>query len=157
MRMGAASAIVVVHADQTALRLAYIWDLCWMTVILLLTVRKALCGGKGEAPGQDMVSPLDQIVTAADDQGEQIKDNAKTGGGGLQARLVQRVLKQAADGLQKEGDDEELKENRGRRWFRDAKPLCGRIAAALELPPLHARTRTRIRESRTKNIFLKIL
>eukprot|EP00946_MAST-07B_sp_MAST-7B-sp1_P002280 g2280.t1 len=107
MRMGAAAAIVVVHADQTALRLAYIWDLCWMTVILLLTVRKALCGGKGKAPGQDMVSPMDQIVTAADDQGEQIKDNAKTGGGGLQARLVQRVRKQRRQtmGLQKEGDD----------------------------------------------------
>ena len=85
MRMGAASAIVAQY--EGALRLAYIWDLCWMTVILSLTVRKALCGGGGS---HDTKNPLD---VAADDGGNGAGDGGG-GGGGLQSRLVHRVRKQ---------------------------------------------------------------
>merc|ERR1719158_2619647 len=41
-RMGAAS-VIVATTDQLPLRIAYAWDLTWMTVILSLTLRKALC------------------------------------------------------------------------------------------------------------------
>ena len=43
-RMGAASAIVAGVSDPAhEVRLAYGWDLIWMTVILLLSARQALC------------------------------------------------------------------------------------------------------------------
>ena len=79
MRMGAASAIVAQY--EGALRMAYIWDLCWMTVILSLTLRKELFSGKNES-NVDTENPL---------EGHDHEDQAN---GGLKSRLVRRVRQQ---------------------------------------------------------------
>jgi hypothetical protein len=105
MRMGAAIAIVIVHSDQTALRMAYTWDLVWMGVILSLTVRKALCGdsarGHGHGAAQDTENPITKSPAAAassaagkeKDMGEESAETMGDDGGGLRGRLVKRVRK----------------------------------------------------------------
>ena len=85
-RMGAAAAIVAgQYSAPTAVRMAYGWDLCWMTVILLLTLRKALCASRSVAPKQapDDDEYVDARISMSDAQMA------------LQARLVHRLRTQA--------------------------------------------------------------
>ena len=96
MRMGAATAIVVVHSDKTALRLAYTWDLIWMSVILSLTVRKAFCSGRVVDDGST-VNPLDAAGKQEEDDGDSH--------GVMRNRLVQRVRRHRRESTQQQKVD----------------------------------------------------
>ena len=56
LRMGSAALIVALR-DNLAVRVAYAWDLVWMTVIITLTICKAVCGGKKADETHDVVNP----------------------------------------------------------------------------------------------------
>ena len=91
-RMGAA-ALIVSDAFQydvpTAVRYAYGWDLCWMSVILLLTVRKALCSVQTVAPKgkEEMSEDIEHAV--------HLRHSTSDAQTAIQTRLVERLKKQA--------------------------------------------------------------
>lgn len=84
-RMGAALGIVIVRKDQMALRLAFSWDLIWMSVILSLTARKAFCAGKAK--------------TADTTPDHENHPEHEDGAASMQVRLVERIRKRRATRL----------------------------------------------------------
>ena len=99
-RMGAAAVIVLGSGFRTELRAAYAWDLCWMTVILSLTARKALLSastpladregtavGGGERPLDRQGGGMATARTAS------VRVQAEAA---IEGRLIQRLKRQAS-------------------------------------------------------------
>ena len=65
------------------------WDLCWMSVILLLTVRKALCSVQTVAPKgkEEMSEDIEHAV--------HLRHSTSDAQTAIQTRLVERLKKQA--------------------------------------------------------------
>jgi len=69
-RMGAALAIFLSPKYPRAVQLVYLWDICWMTVILSLTLRKALCASRANINPKgaiEMTTPSDKAGASSED------------------------------------------------------------------------------------------
>ncbi len=94
LRMGFAGWIAIEFPGEV--RLAYIWDLCWMSVILGLTARKALCAPK-LAAGAELnkgASPSHETTEPAPVHQNAVRNSKYESELALESRLVNRLRQQ---------------------------------------------------------------